>query len=97
VEAGGVAVVGRGARRLRRPQGHGAATLLAAEVDHALAALAGDLRLPPVAQRPEQPAVEREAALQVGDDEIEVVDQPPVKWLWTSKNVTVGGAGMPTA
>ena len=47
----------------------------AAEVDDVLAALAFDRRLAHVAERPQQLAVEREAALQIGDDEVEMVDR----------------------
>ena len=44
------------------------------EVDDALAALAGDGALADVPERVQEPAVEREAALEIGDDEVEVVD-----------------------
>jgi hypothetical protein len=44
------------------------------EVHDALAALADDGALADIAERLQQPAVEREAALEVGDDEVEVVD-----------------------
>ena len=45
-----------------------------AEIDDALATLAHDLACPRVAEWFEQPAVEREASVEVGDDQIEVID-----------------------
>ena len=44
------------------------------EVHDSLATLADDLAFAYVAQRPEQLAVEAEAPLEIGDDEIEVID-----------------------
>src|SRR5262245_6353788 len=46
----------------------------AADVDHALPALAGDLARLREAERGEELGVEGEAALQAGDDEVEMVD-----------------------
>jgi hypothetical protein len=47
----------------------------APEVHDALAALARDLGLAEVTERLEQRFVEREAAREIGDDEVEMVDR----------------------
>jgi hypothetical protein len=72
VQADPIAVVGTVGRRLRFSQterGSGAG-----EVPDRLTALALDLADAVVAERREQLAVERQAALDRGDDEIDVVD-----------------------
>ncbi len=75
VYADGVAVIGHLVRiGLTLAQAHRAPAAVAAEIDDALPALAGDVPFVHVAQRPEQPAVEGQAALERADDEIEVVD-----------------------
>jgi hypothetical protein len=71
VEADAVAVVC--ARRLCLPKTD-VHTSRSAEVDDALATLANDLACPRVPEWPEQPAVEREASVEVGYDQIEVID-----------------------
>ena len=48
-----------------------------AQVDDALAALAHDLARPCVAERFEQLPIQRQAAIQRRDDEVEVVDTGP--------------------
>jgi hypothetical protein len=76
VKADGIAVVGPG-RRLCLPQRERGADTLAVEVPDRLAALADDLVELDVAERREQLAVQREAALERGDDEIEMVESAP--------------------
>jgi hypothetical protein len=74
MEADRVAVVRRGRRRLGLSQRYRRADALAVEVPDRLAALADDLEGLDVAERREQLAVERQAALERRDDEVEVVE-----------------------
>src|SRR5437763_12478209 len=60
-------------RSLRFPQAHGHDSR-STQVNDALAALTEDLACPHVAERLQQRAIEREATLQIGDDEIEVIN-----------------------
>ena len=75
MDADVIAVVRRLAlERLAGPEAKRRLVAMGADVDHALSSLALDLGRPGVSKRAQQGAVELEAALEVGDDQIEVVD-----------------------
>jgi hypothetical protein len=69
-----VPVVRSRRRRLRLSQRQRRADTLSVEIDDALAALAEDVRGVGVAERSQKLLVERQAALERGDDEVEVVE-----------------------
>lgn len=72
----GVAIVGSGVSAgLALAEAERSAAAVATEVDDALPALPGDLPDMDVAQRPQQAAVEAQAARKRGDNEIQVVDR----------------------
>jgi hypothetical protein len=76
VDTDRIAVVGgRVSGGLTLAEAEGPATTVAAQIDDTLAAFTGDLACVNVAQRLQQPLIERQARLQRRHDQVEVVDR----------------------